>query len=234
MKPDIFDLIAPDQEDEIDRVESEDSAVEKIKKDFSALLERFDARERRTQNTRLTEEVKDFLREEIAKIKPIQRVIEKKVETVHVEPRVIQAPAAPPQIIKEVRVEVQTEKKDTRDLVEMSALTALQEKISELEEQLRKVKWMAESPLVIPGGPGGPGVIGIPPPEGNDGKVLTVVNRKAVWATATGGGGSSADAYTPSNVTSDRSFDADDTSLDELADVLGSLIVSLQGAGIIQ
>ena len=40
-------------------------------------------------------------------------------------------------------------------------------------------------------------------------------------------------AYTPSNVTTDRTFDANSTSLDEIADVLGSLIADLQATGLI-
>lgn len=40
-------------------------------------------------------------------------------------------------------------------------------------------------------------------------------------------------AYTPSNVTPDRSYDADSTTLDELADILGTLIADLQSTGII-
>lgn len=40
-------------------------------------------------------------------------------------------------------------------------------------------------------------------------------------------------AYTPSNVTTVRSYDADVTSLDEVADVLGTLIADLQATGLI-
>lgn len=40
-------------------------------------------------------------------------------------------------------------------------------------------------------------------------------------------------AYTPTNVTTDRSYDANATTIDELADVLGSLIVDLQSVGLI-
>lgn len=40
-------------------------------------------------------------------------------------------------------------------------------------------------------------------------------------------------AYTPTNVTTDRSYDADSTTLDEIADVLGTLIADLQLTGII-
>lgn len=40
-------------------------------------------------------------------------------------------------------------------------------------------------------------------------------------------------AYTPTNVTTDRSYDANATKVDELADVLGTLIADLQTAGIL-
>lgn len=41
-------------------------------------------------------------------------------------------------------------------------------------------------------------------------------------------------AYTPTNVTTDRSYDADATTLAEVADVLGTLIADLQGLGLLQ
>lgn len=40
-------------------------------------------------------------------------------------------------------------------------------------------------------------------------------------------------AYTPTNVTADRSYDANSTTIDELADVLGTLIADLQLLGLI-
>ena len=40
-------------------------------------------------------------------------------------------------------------------------------------------------------------------------------------------------AYTPINVTPDRSYDANATTVDELADVLGTLIADLQTKGIL-
>lgn len=40
-------------------------------------------------------------------------------------------------------------------------------------------------------------------------------------------------AYTPTNVTTDRSYDANATTIDELADVLGTLIADLQSMGLI-
>lgn len=39
-------------------------------------------------------------------------------------------------------------------------------------------------------------------------------------------------AYTPSNVTPDRSYDANSTTLDELADVVGTIIADLQSVGL--
>jgi hypothetical protein len=40
-------------------------------------------------------------------------------------------------------------------------------------------------------------------------------------------------AYTPTNVTTDRAFDANSTTLDEIADVLGTLIADLQATGLL-
>lgn len=81
------------------------------------------------------------------------------------------------------------------------------------------------------------GPIVVPSPiadqNGNGGKYLTTNGRLTRWATVTGGS-SSSDAYTANNVVTTRTFDATLTSLDELAAVVGSLIKSLQGAGIIQ
>jgi hypothetical protein len=41
-------------------------------------------------------------------------------------------------------------------------------------------------------------------------------------------------AYTVTNVTADRAYDANATTLDELADVLGTLIADLQAYGLLQ
>lgn len=43
-----------------------------------------------------------------------------------------------------------------------------------------------------------------------------------------------ASAYTPTNVSADRSYDANSTTIDEIADVLGSLIADLQAYGLLQ
>ncbi len=39
--------------------------------------------------------------------------------------------------------------------------------------------------------------------------------------------------YTPTNVSTDRSYDANATTIDELADVLGTLIADLKSIGLI-
>lgn len=41
-------------------------------------------------------------------------------------------------------------------------------------------------------------------------------------------------AYTPTNVTADRAYNANATTVDELADVLGTLIADLQALGLVQ
>lgn len=45
---------------------------------------------------------------------------------------------------------------------------------------------------------------------------------------------SRASAYTPTNVTTDRAFDADTVAVAELADVVGTLIADLQAYGLLQ
>ena len=61
-------------------------------------------------------------------------------------------------------------------------------------------------------------------------QVHTAIN--ALWDQYVTRGGSTA-AYTPSNVTTDRTYDADATSTAELADVLGTLIADLQALGLV-
>jgi hypothetical protein len=53
-------------------------------------------------------------------------------------------------------------------------------------------------------------------------RVLTVADRR------------SAQIYTPTNVSTDRAYDANATTIDELADVLGTLIADLQAIDVIQ
>lgn len=195
---DIFDTITLDDEElskPLDLETDDQGDVDSIKSTLSSIQKKLSEKEAKREdfNKRLTSEIKSFIQAEVAKVQITQEVIEKTIETriqekpVHVEPRIIQAPPAPPQIIKEVRVEVQKEMpKDTRKLVELSTFNDLLVKISKLEYQLKETRRMAESPIVL--GPGGPGVIGIPPPEGNpDNYVLTIYRGKAVWKINSGG-----------------------------------------------
>lgn len=59
--------------------------------------------------------------------------------------------------------------------------------------------------------------------------IQTAINT--LWDQAIRGGSTA--TYTPSNVTTDRTYDADATSTAELADVLGTLIADLQTLGIV-
>lgn len=135
---------------------------------------------------------------------------------------------APPQIIKETRVEVQ--KPDARLDEVLAALKKATAKIEELEKKLADTDQAARNPIIMPGGAG---VIGIPPPEAAPtGYVLTVdANRKASWKVATGGSGGGAPSisgYTVSNPVTLKTLDVADLSLDELAQVVGTLITELQ------
>jgi hypothetical protein len=242
MAKDIFDLILPDENDEpkiTALMETGDPDVSQVKSEIEKLNRKLTAMadEKKKQKEKLASDIRDLIKSEVAKLRPVENVVERTLEKqvvknihvpVHVEPRVVQAP---PQIIREVRVEVPA--KDTRVHVEQSAIDALNKQIADLKKELAKTKELAERPVYIPGGSG---VIGIPNPTGTpENYVLTIERGQAKWKVATAaGGGSSSDAYTVSNGTTDRAFDVSNTSIDELAAVLGSLIASLQGAGIIQ
>lgn len=169
-----------------------------------------------------TADITSLVKAEMAKVKPtVQKVIERVVQPypVHLEPKIVET-KAPPQIVKEVRVEV--EKKDKH--LE-AAIEKLEAKIADLQKELEKTKEMADHPIVIHGGPG---VIGIPAPEPNPvGHVLTINdNKKAEWKA--GGGGASISGYTVNNSDPLKTFDVADTSLDELARVVGTLLSELQ------
>lgn len=232
---DIFDTLELEDEKPLELVEDDKEEVDSIKSTLSKIQDELAKKEAKRQdfNKRLTSEIKSFIQEEVSKVQIKQEVVEKIIETrvepkpIHIEPRIIQAPPAPPQIIKEVRVEVQKEApKDTRKLVELSAFNDLLVKIAKLEHQLKETRRMAESPIVV----GGPGVIGIPPPEGNpEGYVLTVSETKAKWKVATGTGGITPGTFSISNNTPTYSFDATDSTVDSLYQIVATLIRVLQG-----
>ena len=232
MVTDIFDRIADEDIDVFDEVEAEDSSIKNIRNVLNDALSQFDSTQRKKENRQITEQVKALLKEEIAKIKPIQKVIERNFEKetvrnvevpIHIEPKVIQAPPAPPQIIKEVRVEIQ---KDQRDLSKFVKEKTVEQLKAEIEDLRKKLNGIAEAiPLL-----GGSGVIGIPPPEGNpDAYVLTKVDGKAKWAASTGSGGLAAGTFTITNNTPEYSFDATTSTIDTLYQVVATLIRKLQG-----
>ncbi len=218
VKRDLFDIISPDP-DVFDRIAAEpppEDIFDRVQAKIASMPE-------------VPENVKDLIKEEIEKLKPKERVIERVIEKkvihpypVHIEPKVVQAPPAPPQIVKEVRIEVL--KPDTRQLVEQPEVDALKKKIADLEKKLSEVRKMADHPIVIHGGPG---VIGIPAPEPNpEGYVLTVNgDRKAQWKESAGG--ASISGYTVNDLTTLKNLPAD-ASLDELRQVLGTLLTELQ------
>ena len=147
--------------------------------------------------------IKSEIGRALASLKPQEKIIEK-IKEVPVERRVI---------VREI------DKEKTEEIVKK-----FNDALSELNKEKERLKdFMSRI--------GGSGVIGLPKASGQDGKVLTVVNGKAHWSTptASGSGGLTSGTYSVSNPTEDRTFDADNTSLDEIADVLATLISDLGG-----
>ncbi len=223
---DIFDEIA--EEDPFKDVKTtEEDALTKITSDLMERWEQLSGREHRRDSRQIATEVKDLVRSEIAKIKPTQNIIERKIETkviqpVHIEPRVIQAPAAPPQIVKEIRVEV--EKRDTSKIE--ASIKSLESQIQALKKEINETREIADKPIIVPFNPGGSGVIGIPAPEPNPvGYVLTINDQKKAQWKETGG---TLSGFTVNNGNTLQTFDVTDTTLDELARVVGTMITQLQ------
>lgn len=153
--------------------------------------------------------------------KKIDRIVEQKVAAALAA---IPAPLPSKETIREIRVEVP--KKDTRDLVEKSQLDAALKKIKELEEKLEETDQRARTPMVIPGGPG---VIGIPPPEAAPVNYVLTRNAqgKAEWKEAQGGNGSGLSGYTVSNNTALRTIDPTTVTYDELARFVATMAEDL-------
>lgn len=227
---DIFDRIAAEKQSEPDdifsEIETEDNALNQIKTLVSDLSDKIDSRNRKQEKAAAVSQIEAVVKAELAKIKPTQKVIERQVqkEIRHVEvpvripppppPQVIERPA---QIIREVRVEVPA-KGDAEEKIKK-----LEERLAELEVELKETRRRADSPIVLPGGPG---VIGVPPPEGHEGKFLKVVNNK--WTYGAGGGGASVSGFTVSNPGSVTSIDATNISYDDLCSIVAQLINQLQ------
>ncbi|MDZ4763783.1 MAG: hypothetical protein SGI73_04470 [Chloroflexota bacterium] len=65
-----------------------------------------------------------------------------------------------------------------------------------------------------------------------DGRVYIKTDAGTEYDLTTAGGGANA-GWSASNVTTDKTFDANATSVDELADVVGTLIQALISAGVL-
>lgn len=247
---DIFDRVS--DRDVFRRVEDEDLAVDNVSKNVSSILSQLDlksdsgesdkrvmeafkslvkemkTRERNKETESLKSQIQELIRAEIAKIKPVQNVIEKQLETIvkHVEVP-IHIPPPPPQqtIIKEKpQIIERVIEAPKGKYVEASVVDELKKEIESLKKQLKETDEMARMPSFIPGGSG---VIGIPPPEGNDGKTLKVSGNKAQWVTVSASGGASISGYTVNDATERKEL-ASDASLDEIRQVLGTLLTELQ------
>ena len=233
IKKDIFDDLADDVQDPFADVETtEELAVKEIRNSISELFRKIELKEQR--HNEIIAEIKDLVRSEIAKIKPVQNVIERQVEQVvrHEHASVVHHTQAdlPPQkeIIREIRVEIP--KKETKVYVEESVVSELKKEIEKLRGELEETDRVARSPMVIPGGSG---VIGIPDPgQATDGHVLTIETgsdgKKAKFKAATGGSGASLSGFTVNNPVTLQTFDVSDVSLDELAKIVGTMIGQLQ------
>ncbi len=224
-----------DEKKPFDKVGEEDD----LKESLAKAVEAYSDKKRKIDNERLTKELSEMIKIEIQKLPVVQKVIEKTLEKtleketvrnikvpVYIEPNIVEAPPAPPQIIKEIRVEV--EKKDKTKYAkedEVSDLNKkLEKRIKDLTEELDRVKNTFSMM-------GGSGVIGIPPPEPNPvGYVLTINPRKiAEWKAATGSGGIAPGTFTITNNTPDYTFDATGSTVDDLYQVVATLIRTLQG-----
>lgn len=223
---DAFDLLVDEIEGEDpfrQVLSTEEESVDNLKAQLNDVLSRFDDKARKKEHAQIKAEFQATLTRELAKIKPVQNVIEKTIQTRVIEPQIIQAPAPKPQKIKEIIKEVRIEApKDDRKLVEQDQVDELKGQIEDLKEKLRvNIEMMAYM--------GGSGVIGIPVPEGNpDNYVLTIEKGKPKWK-ASSGGGLSAGTFTVTNNTPDFTLDATGESVDMVWQVLATLIRKLQG-----
>jgi hypothetical protein len=157
----------------------------------------------------LTAEIRQLIQSEVSKLAP-----KEPKEIIHTREIVKQKEmVSPPErvIVKEV---------DTKAL-EKAVTDRLKAAMTDYEKN-----WKNIAPIVVPGP--------IALQDGQGGKILSTDGRQTKWIAPTTGGSTSSDAYTVNNNTTLRTYDATNTSMDELARVLGSLIASLQGAGIIQ
>lgn len=229
--PDVFDLILPDKPkpDIFDRISqvkkpvavefSDEDELKKLRSQLIDIQNKISEKEKKSKEfvkQTLSEELRNFIRDELSKIrieeKVVERIIEKQpiIQNTNVPipgPAGLMGPPGTPgpegkpgtpgrdgrdgidgkTIVKEVRVE--TEYKEIPKKLYETKIEDLGKEVRKLKKDLVETRRIAESPLI---GPGGPGVIGIPPPEPHpDSYVLSVNKGKAVWSSASGGSSSS-------------------------------------------
>jgi hypothetical protein len=232
--PDIFDkLLEKKKEGDIFTILKESKDFERIKKEFDDLSSKKKERELLQANrklkedlsglikeesqasqSKLTEELVSLVKREMQKIKPSERIIERIIQKEVSAPIVV-----PPKIVEKV-IE---KKQDLSNFVEKSIIEELRKEIADLKKQLTE-----RQPDIRVVGEMLPNHTGITGNLYSDGHSL-----KWTPASSSSAGGSP-EVYSANNVTTRRSFDADDTSLDELADLVGSLIIDMQAVGLLQ
>lgn len=176
-------------------------------------------------------------------IPPTKEELAKKAEEAKLIARIkaevlasIKIPTMPPPEVKKEEKEVEEPEKeevevedDTDDETEMKMeeMCAEMEKMKAMmEDHHKKMKEMVDNagPVFIPAAPI------IPNWSDKNNNILWAKDGQMKWLSPP----VSSQAYTTSNVTTTRTLDANDTSLDELADLVSSLIVDLQTAGVLK
>lgn len=204
MEDDIFDQVASRRKDPFDEVES-DRIGDKV----------FDEVEKELPSL-----VRSYVKEQTKKIKTlspkdISNLVDAAISAIP-KPKL-------ERVIERTETIKVVPQKDTKKYAQESELKDLKEKIEKLEKLLKdKDREVAVQYI---------GTM-IPNYSGKDGKVLSIVNGQLTWVEASGA--SSDEVYTATNVTTRRTLNADDTSLDELADLVGTLIADFKAIGLIQ
>lgn len=216
---DIFDQLSEDlkKKKEVKTFEKVDTVLDSFVTMLNAYAE-FKKKEAAEKFT--TDDILSLIKKQLEKTPPkvVEKVVGPSIEEIVKE----QLSKNPPKIIREEIIKpVEKIKVDTSKYDELNkVIQGLKDEIKDLKEKSKEGKQVIVGSSYIPN------------QSDKAGKFLKTDGNQLSWDSPSGG--SSSDAYTPTNVTTRTSFDADDTTLDEIADTLGSLIVSLQGAGIIQ
>lgn len=158
-----------------------------------------------------TADISSIVKIEIGKIKPLKQIIERIIEKPIIKTIPSPVVVPPKEIVKETIIR-EIEKKDNKKYAEEKSIEALKEEILQLKE-------------ILPFLHGGSGVIGLPQPEGNNGKSLQVVNNQPKWVSI----GLPSGTFTISNNTPIYTFDPTNSTVDDLYQIVATLIRKLQG-----